>query len=393
MADPRAPLALRLAGIELVRADIPFRGGIATAAGTHRRRPVLFVRVATDEGEGWGECAALAEGTSVDPPLAAVERAAADAAVPRLVAAAAAREGRLPGAPAVPQLFGTSPIDRTLAAAFEMAVADAELRAEGRSLAQSLDVTEGFGALPVGAVVGIPAGHDVGVLLAEVAQAVATGAARVRLKVEPGWDLEPVRAVRAAYPDLSLQVDANGSYSPEDAVARLSPLADAEIVCVEQPLPPADLIAHAQLADQLPVPICLDESLSSPRRVQDALRNGACAIACLKPARLGGVRATRAAHAACTAAGVPVFVGGFFEAGLGRAANLALAARLNQDATGLVGDLSAPTDYLSVDPCGYPPVVNGWVSVPADPGVGRRPDRAVLGDLDVRRRWYPATYT
>ena len=109
-----------------------------------------------------------------------------------------------------------------------------------------------------------------------------------------------------------------------------------------------------QLARVLPVPICLDESLSTPRRVTDALRNGSCAMACLKPARLGGVRATRAAHAACAAAGVPAFVGGFFEAGLGRAANLALAARLSQDATGLVSDVGDPADYLAVDPCGYP---------------------------------------
>ena len=116
-------------------------------------------------------------------------------------------------------------------------------------------------------------------------------------------------------------------------------------------------------------------------------------MACLKPGRLGGLRATRAAHAECAAAGVPVFVGGFFEAGLGRAANLALAARLSQDATGLVGDLGSPADYLAVDPCGYPPVVDGWVMVPAEPGVGRWPDLAVLDRLGVRRRWFPATYT
>ncbi len=90
---------------------------------------------------------------------------------------------------------------------------------------------------------------------------------------------------------------------------------------------------------------------------------------------------------------MPVFVGGFFEAGLGRASNLALAARLNEDATGLVSDLGDPTDYLSTDPCGYPPVAGGWVRVPTGPGVGNWPDEAVLDSLDVRRRWFPATYT
>ena len=116
-------------------------------------------------------------------------------------------------------------------------------------------------------------------------------------------------------------------------------------------------------------------------------------MACLKSARLGGVRATWAAHAACAEAGVPVFVGGFFEAGLGRASNLALASRLCQDATGLVSDVGNPADYLSVDPCGYPAVQGGWVRVPDAPGVGRWPDDALLRSLDVRRRWFPATYT
>ena len=171
-------------------------------------------------------------------------------------------------------------------------------------------------------------------------------------------------------------------------MAALSRLADFDVLCIEQPLPPADLVAHAQLAARLPVPICLDESLSSPRRVRDALRNGSCAMACLKPARLGGVRATRAAHAACAAAGVPVFVGGFFEAGLGRASNLALAARLSQDATGLVSDLGDPADYLAVDPCGYPPVRRrlgpgarrpGRREPPRRPGPGAGSKRGVAG--------------
>ncbi len=96
-------------------------------------------------------------------------------------------------------------------------------------------------------------------------------------------------------------------------------------------------------------------------------------MACLKPGRLGGVRATRAAHAACQAAGVPTFVGGFFEAGLGRTSNLALAARLAQDATGLVSDVGDPANYLAVDPCGYPVVDDGWVGVPDQPGVGSGP--------------------
>ena len=385
---------MKLSGVELVSVDLPFRHDIGTAAGVHRTRPLLFVRIVTDVGEGWGECAALDGGTAVDPALHEVERAAADRGVARLGEAVRARGGDLPSGAEVAPLFGSSSVDRMLAATFEMAVWDAELRAEGRSMAQAMGTGPGFETMPVGAVVGIPADHELGTLRHAVGAAVRAGAARVRLKIEPGWEIEPVRAVREDHPGLVLQVDANGSFRGDgDDVALLSRLADFDVLCIEQPLPPADLVAHAQLARVLPVPICLDESLSTPRRVRDALRNGSCAMACLKPARLGGVRATWAAHAACAEAGVPAFVGGFFEAGLGRASNLALASRLSQDATGLVSDLGDPADYLSVDPCGYPSVTAGWVRVPDAPGVGRRPDDTVLGRLDARRRWFPATYT
>lgn len=385
---------MRLAGIELVRVELTFSNEIGTAAGVHRARPVLYVRVVTEESDGWGECAALGDATVVDPSLDEVEKLAIDRGVPRLSDASAARGGQLPRGVEVPQLFGNSPADRMLGAAFEMAVTDAELRAEGRSLADSLGAGPGFETLPVGSVVGIPEGRDFDALHREVEKALAGGAARLRMKIEPGWELEPVRSVRAAHPELVLQVDANGSFrDTDDDLAVLAALADSDVLCVEQPLPPADLVALALFARKLPLPVCLDESLTTPRRVADALRNGACAMACLKPGRLGGVAATRSAHAACSEAGVPAFVGGFFETGLGRASNLALAARLSQDATGLVSDLGDPGGYLSVDPCGYPAVSDGWVRVPAEPGVGKPPDAGVLERLEAQRRWFPATYT
>jgi o-succinylbenzoate synthase len=384
--------AIRLEGVELVRVDIPFRVDMGTAAGTHRVRSLLFVRVAAEGASGWGECAALSDGTSVDPPIDAVESAAIELGVRRLREATAARDGKLPSAAETAQLFGTRPVDRQLAATFEMAVADLKLRTNDESLARSIGLTPGFEALAVGGLVGIPPERDVSTLRRSADRAVAKGVTRLRMKIAPGWDIEPVQAVREDHPDLVIQVDANGSYRPEDA-GHLGRLAEFGVLCVEQPLPPADLTASAELARRMAVPVCLDESLSSVHRVRDALRYGSCAVACLKPARLGGLRAALAAHAACAAAGVPVFIGGFFESGLGRASNLALAGRLSMDAAGLVSDLDDPADYLEVDPCGYPPVIDGWVRVPDEPGVGCSPDQGILNRLQARRRWFPATYT
>jgi o-succinylbenzoate synthase len=394
---------MRLTGVELVRVEIPFGIDIGTAAGVHRNRSLLFVRVETAEGDGWGESAAMSGGTSVDPSVDQLAPALEERGLRRLVDASRARGGHLPQGNEIAQLFGSSAVDRMVGAVLEMAVLDAELRLTGQALADALGIEAGFATMPVGAAVGIPATRDVGTLRDDVARQVAQGISRLRLKIAPGWDVEPVRALRQQHPDLSVQVDANGSYRLEadpddrDAAVRLGALAEFDVRCVEQPLPPADLVAHAELARRIDVPIGLDESLTSPRRVLDALRNESCRVACLKPGRLGGIGATRRADAACREAGVAVFVGGFFEAGLGRAANLALAAHLAsnpaQSADGLVGDLSDPSSYLEVDPCGYPEARRGWVKVPTGPGVGQPPDQAILREMGAQRRWFPATYT
>ena len=367
--------------IELYRSELRLRAPIETAAGKHDLRPVAFVRIVTDEGEGWGECAALAGGTAVDPPfdpvLAALEKTGAE----RLLAASAARGGALPEAFQVAALFDSSPVAHFVAATLEMAVLDAELRTSGEPLWARLGVDDAVArtGVPVGHLVGIPEDRRVDTLVARVGDLVRSGAtARVRVKVEPCWDVEPLRALRAAFPALVLHADANGSYRMnggglEDA-GRLAALDGLGLACVEQPLPPGDLAALAKLAARLDTPVALDESLTSLRRVSDALRYGACDVACLKPARLGGLLRARTAAGACSEAGVGAFVGGFFETGFARTANAALAGL---PAFTLAGDLSDPGEYLGA-PAGassgsYPGLDGAFVRPFGGPGVAPPP--------------------
>lgn len=370
---------MRLLGVELRRVDLGFRRPIGTARGAHRHRAVVYVRVSCEGVDGWGECGALPEGTAVDPALPEVWRALVAGGVERLFGATRSRDGLLPPAAQVARLFDTTATGRMVAAAMEMAVLDAELRAAGVSLASRLG-TAGT-AVPAGALLGVPADRDPAALGAAAAELVGQGFRRLRIKIEPGWDVAPVRAVRDAVGGHPLQADANGSYR-WDAPAgdradarRLAELDPFGLDCVEQPLPPADLAALASLAERLATPVGLDESLTSLRRVVDALRYGACEVACLKPARLGGILATRQAQDACLSAGVPAFVGGFFDTGLARAAHVALAGLPGFT---LAGDLSDPSGYLEVDPCGFRPPVDGIVVPPEDPGVGHAPDPLVL---------------
>ena len=394
---------MRLRLVELYRVDLAFCSPVTTAAGAHTRRPVAFVRVVAHEAEGWGECAALAEGTSVDPAFDAVLGALEESGVGRLLAAVAARDGELPPASQVPALFGSGPVAHFVAATLEMAVLDAELHASGEPLWARLGVEEAVATagVPVGHLVGIPKDRSVDALVARVDVLVRSAStARVRVKIEPGWDTEPLRALRDAFPSLALQADANGSYRWEvagagggrdgggrdgglDDARRLVELDGLGLSCIEQPLAPSDLAALRQLAARLDTPVALDESLTSLGRVRDALRYGACGVACLKPARLGGLLRAKTAVNACRESGAGAFVGGFFESGFARAANAALAGLAGLT---LPGDLSDPAEYLA-DPervAVYPGLDGALVRPFGGPGVAPPPSPA---RADLVRSW------
>jgi len=368
---------MRLDGIEARWLGLSLRSPLHTSAGAHRERPVLMVKVVCGEVVGWGECGALATGTAVDPPATQVWGTLVGRSVPHLLDVTRSRDGALPEAALISGLFDASAADRMAGAALEMAVLDAELRTAGTSLSALLGVRRR--TVPAGAVLGIPSDHDVATLLADVTGVVARGFGRVRLKIEPGWDVEPVRAVRSEFPELALQVDANGAYrlgaAGDLGAERLAALDALGLACIEQPLPPDDLLSHVALADLLTTPICLDESITTIQRLIESIDCGACEVACLKPARLGGLIAARRAHDVCLAAGIPAFVGGFFETGLARAANAALAGLPGFT---LAGDLSDPADYLVESISPYPAPVAGRVRLPELPGVGAAPDPSLV---------------
>ena len=214
-------------------------------------------------------------------------------------------------------------------------------------------------------------------LLDAVAAYLDQGYLRIKLKIEPGWDVAPVRAVRERFgDDLALQVDGNTAYTLADAgqLARLDPFG---LLLIEQPLPEDDLAGHAELARRIRTPVCLDESITSARAAADAIARGACAVVNIKAGRVGGYLEARRVHDVCAAHGVPVWCGGMLETGLGRAANVALAALPNFT---LPGDMSASDRYWRerhhqpLPPRGRPP------GVPTGPGLGVTPDPDALAE-------------
>jgi O-succinylbenzoate synthase len=210
------------------------------------------------------------------------------------------------------------------------------------------------------------------------------GYVRIKLKIEPGWDVEPVRAVRERYGDeVLLQVDANTAYRRSDAqhLAKLDPF---DLLLIEQPLDEEDVLGHVQLAKVLATPVCLDESIVSARAAADAIALGACAIVNIKPGRVGGYLESRRIHDLCVAHDIPVWCGGMLESGIGRAANLALAALPGFT---LPGDTSASDRYYAMDVTEPFQLVDGHLPVPSGPGIGADPLIAALDEVTTGTEW------
>jgi O-succinylbenzoate synthase len=354
-----------LKSIELRRVSLPLKSPFRTSFGSMAARDALLVCVTSEEGSvGWSECVAFR-----DPLYSSEYTAGCQEVIERFLAPLLFSAGDL-RAEEVGGLLSAYRGHPMAKAALEAAILDAQLKACGVSLATCLGANKT--AVDCGVSVGIAPSLDA--LLHEVSGYVEDGYRRIKLKIEPGWDLEPVARVREAWPSMPLQVDANQAYTRND-VAHLSGLDAFHLLLIEQPLPEEDLIGHAELAKAIGTPVCLDESITSLSIARDAIALGATSIINIKPGRLGGFLEARRIHDFCWNAGIPVWCGGMLESGIGRAANLALAALPGFT---LPGDTSASSRFYHRDIT--PPFVmsDGRITVPDAPGIGVEIDRDYL---------------
>jgi O-succinylbenzoate synthase len=344
---------LRVVRIPLVR---PFR----TSFGVEEEKECVLARVETDDAHGWGECVASpVPGYSAEFNAGALEALRAFLA-PALLAAGDVTTDDLG------RVFHGVRGNPMAKATILNAVLDAELRARGVSLASHLGATTD--RVACGVSIGIAATTEA--LLDQVAGYLAEGYRRIKLKIEPGLDVEPVLAVRGANPDILLSVDANAAYRLADLDV-FRALDEADLLMVEQPLHHEDLVEHARLQALVRTDLCLDESIRSAADARAALELGACRIVNIKQGRVGGLPEAVRVHDVARAADTPVWCGGMLETGIGRATNLALAALPGFT---LPGDTSASRRYFHEDltePFEVAP--DGTMAVPTGPGIGVEP--------------------
>lgn len=351
---------MRLRRAILEELELPLRAPFVTSFGRESRRRVLFVTLEERGGEeGIGECvAARAPLYSSETTWTAREmigrhflkdlRSLATPTPGRFLAASSRWRGH-----------------RMARAAVEMALWDLTARLRGQSLARTLGGT--LDRVEVGVSVGIQPG--IAALRRAVERYVTAGYGRVKLKVQPGWDARPVAAIRRAFPTARLWVDANQAFA-RGSIPQLVKWAHRERVeQMEQPFPERDLSAHAALIERARFRVCLDESVVDSASLEDAIARRALTSLNVKPGRVGGHSHSIALARRAVAAGIPTWVGGMLETGVGRAHAVALASR--KEFT-LPADLSASDRYYRTDLID-PPFVLGagsTLEVPRSPGLG-----------------------
>lgn len=367
MADVRA-----IRAIELREVSLPLIRPFRTSFGEEREKRAILIRVEGGDDEGWGECVASESPRYSEEWLEGALILLRDHLCPALLSG-----GAVTGPEDVGRRLGWVRGHRMAKAALEAAVLDVWLRAAGRSLKEYLGAVRD--RVPCGVSVGIASSIEA--LLEEITGYLAAGYRRIKLKIQPGWDLEVVRAVRQALPETPLSVDANAAYSLADAPL-FEALDELALVMVEQPLDHEDLVDHARLQSRLRTPICLDESIRSASDAAAAVQLGACRIINIKPGRVGGVAEAKRIHDLAMDAEVAVWIGGMLETGVGRAVNLALASL---PGVSLPGDTSASDRYFRQD-LTEPFVLSsdGTMAVPDGPGIGVTPHPDRLEECTVR---------
>ena len=253
-------------------------------------------------------------------------------------------------------------------AAVEMAAWDLFARQQERPLSEVL------GGSPSVIASGIASGVSIGIqdsideLGQRVEEELAAGYRRIKVKIKPGWDLEPVAMIRSRFGAVPLMVDANAAYTLADS-DHLAKLDQFDLMMIEQPLDYDDIRDHAQLQARIRTPICLDESLHTVRAAEEAIALGACRIINIKPGRVGGHGESIRLHDLAARHAIPVWHGGMLESGIGRAHNIHLSTLPNFT---LPGDVAASRRYFAPDLIDPEIEVraDGTIAVPRGPGIG-----------------------
>ena len=369
----RAPLKLERVALHRVR--VPLKEPFRISNGSVAEKDSVLVELTTDRGVvGWGEASPMSGSFYSDDTPETVWRALSETLIPLALG------GGEIDTPRFYERLREVPGEAFAKAALEGALWDAHARTLG------VPLCEAFGAaskpIPSGLAVGIYDTTDE--LVARVARYVACGYRRVKIKIQPGWDVEPVEAVRKHFPDVPLMVDANAAYTLADAEV-FRRLDRFVLLMFEQPLARCRHADSAELQRQLKTPVCADESADTLADVEEIIRLGAARIINIKIQRVGGLSEARLMLERARAAGLGVWLGTMPELGVASAQGLHFAA---------LEGLNYPTDIEAssrwfVDDIIEPQITidrEGFIRPPVGAGTGYEVSREKVRAYAVESR-------
>ncbi len=309
---------MKVERIALTHVRIPLIEPFRISNGEVKEKDGIIVRVYAEGLVGTGEASPMSGSFYSDDTPESVWRVLTESILPAVFAAHA---GSVEEVNHLLASLKSSPFAR---AGVETAFWDLEAQAAGEPLYDRL----GGKNLPLESGLAVGIYPDLRGLIGAIEQHLAEGYTRVKIKIQPGWDIDPLTEVRVRFGDIPLMVDANCAYTIED-IAHLGSLDAFGLMMVEQPLPRNDLEGHARLQDILRTPVCLDESAEDLAAVKRAIRLKSCRIVNIKIQRVGGLANAIAIHDCCAAAGIPVWAGTMPELGIGGVQTLHLATLPN----------------------------------------------------------------
>lgn len=365
---------MKLGRIALHHVRMRLKTPVSTSFGNITDKDAILVEVQDADGiTGWGETPVFRLPWYSEETIGTSLHVMEEFLIPRLLQ----QEFRHPGE--VDGIFKPVQRNHMAKAGLESAVWDLYAKRIHQPLATVLGGRRQ--QIEVGVVVGIQ--PSVGETEKQIENYLINGYKRIKLKIKPGQDVEPVRQIRKAYPKLPLSVDANGSYLLAD-IRVLQELDQLDLAMVEQPLAAGDFLGHAKLQAELKTPLCLDESIATFEAARLAAGLNSCRIISIKPSRMGGLAPAKQLHDFCLASSIPIWCGGMFETGIGRAHNIALSTLENFS---LPGDISASARYWDCDVIEPEIVVKyGQIQVSDCPGIGYEINRNQLKKVTLQTK-------
>lgn len=318
---------MRIEHVGLYELALPLVEPFTISGGTMTARRSLVTVLDDGEGHlGYGECVPFELPFYSDETLAGARHLLESVLIPRLVG----REVEGPEAVARVLEEGVRG-NRFARAALETAAWD--LEADRRNVGLADLLAERLGVRPAreiacGVALGIPPDRSPDTLRRWVADAVARGYRRVKIKVAPGWDEVAVLAAREAMggSGIPLTVDGNGAFEWPEHEPALRALDRHGLLYIEQPLAPDEIVGHARLAEVLRTPVCLDETLRDARAARQVVELGGPLVWNVKVHRMGGLNEVCRVVRIAWTAGAKLWAGTMPESGLGSQAALAAAA-------------------------------------------------------------------